>query len=68
MVSMVNEGLYQVTIEEIKRSFGRVPGFMNFIPKDKIASDWPAWKEVGEIYLERASCLLCTDSLAEEIL
>lgn len=68
MTNVIMETTYQETLEEIKKSFGYVPGFMNFIPKEKLASEWPGWKQVDEIYLERASCLLCTEGLSEKSL
>ena len=68
MLTIGLEERYQETIEEIKKSFGYVPGFMNFIPKEKLAGEWPAWKEIDEIYLERASCFICTENLSEKLL
>lgn len=65
MISAISEMTYDETIEDIKNTCGRIPGFMNFLPREKLVRDWPSWKGLGEIDLERASCLLCTDTMSE---
>ena len=57
------EASYQQTIEDIRNTYGRIPGFMNVLPQEKMVQDWPSWKGVDEMYLERASCLLCIDNM-----
>jgi len=43
-------GKYEDTIEDIKQTFGIVPGFMKAIPKDVLMQDWPLMKkyQLGE--------------------
>ncbi|MDO8578063.1 MAG: hypothetical protein Q7R50_02660 [Dehalococcoidales bacterium] len=65
MVGAIREMSYEETIEDIKNTCGRIPGFMNFLPREKLVRDWPSWKGVGEIDIERASGLLCTDNMFE---
>ena len=55
---------YEDTLEEIKKAFGA--SFMNVFPK--LVRDWPSWKSLSEIDLERASYLLSTSELLEEML
>jgi hypothetical protein len=54
------------TLEEIEKTFGA--GFMNLFPKEVLVRDWPSWKSLSEIDLERASYLLSTSELLEEML
>jgi hypothetical protein len=67
----VNEmGEYEETLEEIRKTFGTVPGFMSVLPRDLLVRDWPSWKKdlPGEIDLERARYMLSTDQMLEEFL
>ena len=43
-------GKYEDTLEDIKQTFGIVPGFMKAIPKDVLMQDWPLMKkyQLGE--------------------
>lgn len=61
---------YEETLEEIRETFGTVPGFMRVFPRDFLVRDWPSWKKdlPGEIDLERARYMLSTDQFLEEIL
>ncbi len=59
---------YENTLEDIEKTLGVVPGFMKFFPREKLIRDWPSWKSLGEIDMERASYLLNTDELLEEML
>ncbi len=36
---------YQETLEDIKETFGIVPGFMKALPEDALMHDWPLWKK-----------------------
>jgi AhpD family alkylhydroperoxidase len=38
-------GKYEDTLEDIKQTFGIVPGFMKAIPKDVLIQDWPLMKK-----------------------
>ncbi len=62
------KGTYEDTLEDIEKTLGIVPDFMKFFPKELLIHDWPSWKSVGEIDLERARYLLSTDEMSEEIL
>ncbi len=61
-------GEYENTLEDIKNTLGRVPGFMKLFSRESLIRDWPSWKQncCDEIYLERASFLLCADGILEE--
>jgi hypothetical protein len=63
-------GEYEETLEEIRKTFGKVPEFMKFFPEDLLVRDWPSWKKdlPGEIDLERARYMLNTDQFLEEML
>ena len=54
------------TLEEIEKTFGA--SFMNVFPKEVLVRDWPSWKSLSEIDLERASYLISTSELLEEML
>lgn len=60
-------GVYEETLEDIENTFGAVPGFMMFFPRESLVRDWPSWKNgnLGEIDLERARYLLSGDELLE---
>jgi hypothetical protein len=60
--------LYENTLEDIERTLGSVPDFMKIFPKEVLIHDWPSWKKVEEIDMERAGYLLSTDELLEEML
>jgi hypothetical protein len=60
--------LYENTLGDIERTLGSVPGFMKIFPKGVLVHDWPSWKMVEEIDMERARYLLSTDELLEEML
>jgi hypothetical protein len=60
--------LYENTLGDIERTLGSVPGFMKIFPKEVLVHDWPSWKRIEEIDLERASYLLSADELLEEML
>ncbi len=60
--------LYENTLGDIERTLGSVPGFMKIFPKGVLVHDWPSWKRVEEIDMERARYLLSTDELLEEML
>lgn len=51
-----------------ERISGEVPDFMKFFPEEVLVNDWPSWKRVGEIDLERARYLLSMDDMFEETL
>jgi len=36
---------YQQTLDEIKETFGFVPGFMGALPEEVLVHDWPLWKK-----------------------
>ncbi len=59
---------YRDTLRDIEKRLGTVPSFMKLFPKEKLVHDWPSWKNLGEIDLERARYLLSTDELLEEML
>lgn len=61
-------GAYEETLEDIKRTYGMVPGFMMVFPVNVLVREWPAWKNdhLDEINLERARYLLNVDRLLEE--
>ena len=60
--------LYEDTLEDIERIWGSVPSFLKLFPKEVLIHDWPLWKEVGEMDIERARYLLSTDEILEEML
>jgi hypothetical protein len=60
--------LYENTLGDIERTLGSVPDFMKIFPKEVLVHDWPSWKRVEEIDMERARYLLSTDELLEEML
>ncbi len=60
--------LYENTLGDIERTLGSVPDFMKIFPKEVLVRDWPSWKMVEEIDMERARYLLSTDELLEEML
>ena len=60
--------LYENTLGDIERTLGSVPGFMKVFPKEVLVHDWPSWKKVEEIDMERARYLLSADELLEEML
>lgn len=60
--------LYGNTLGDIERTLGSVPDFMKILPKEVLVRDWPSWKMVEEIDMERARYLLSTDELLEEML
>ncbi|SNQ62667.1 hypothetical protein [Candidatus Methanoperedens nitratireducens] len=60
--------LYENTLGDIERTLGSVPDFMKIFPKEVLVHDWPSWKMVEEIDMERARYLLSTDELLEEML
>ncbi len=64
MISATREATYEETIEDISMTFGRVPGFMAFMAKERLVREWPTLKNVSEIDLERASSLLCVEGLS----
>ena len=59
--------LYEVTIEDIKKTMGYVPVFMSSLPNKVLIHNWSSWKMAQEIDLERARYLLNTDELFEEM-
>jgi len=63
-------GKYEETLRDIERTLGKIPGFMKVLPGDLLIRDWPSWKKdrPGEMELERASYMLSTDEMYEEIL
>jgi hypothetical protein len=63
MVTATREMTYEETIADIKNSLGHVPGFMKLMPTERLVREWPEWKCVGLLDIERASCLLCTDTV-----
>ena len=60
--------LYEDTLDDIENIFGSVPNFMKFFPKEVLIRNWPLWKMVGDLDMERASYLLSTDIILEEML
>lgn len=60
--------LYEDTRGGIENILGSVPDFMRFLPEGTLIRDWPLWKMVGEIDMERATYLLSIDRLLEEML
>lgn len=60
--------LYENTLGDIERTLGSVPGFMKIFPKEVLVHDWPSWKRVEEIDMERARYLLSADELLEKML
>ena len=60
--------LYEDTLEDIEKTLGSVPGFMKLFPKEVLVHDWPSWKRVEEMDMERARYLLSTDEMLDEML
>jgi hypothetical protein len=60
--------LYEDTPGGMENILGSVPDFMRFLPEGTLIRDWPLWKMVGEIDMERATYLLSIDRLLEEML
>jgi hypothetical protein len=60
--------LYEDTLEDIEKILGFVPGFMKLFPKEVLVQDWPSWKGVEEMDMDRARYLLSTDEMLEEML
>ncbi len=65
MITTIMEMTYEETVDDIKNTCGRIPGVMKFMSREKLVREWPSWKSIGEIDLERASCLLCTETVFE---
>jgi len=61
-------GKYEETLKDVENSFGKVPGFMKLLPEESLIHNSPAWKNLGEIELERARYLLSVDEMVEEML
>ncbi len=59
---------YEDTLDDIEKIMGAVPGFMKFFSREKLVHDWPSWKSLGEIDMERARYLLSADEILEEML
>jgi hypothetical protein len=59
-------GKYEDTLQDIKETFGIVPGFMKAIPKDVLMQDWPLMKkyQLGEskIPAKYRVCWTCDSS------
>ena len=36
---------YEKTLEDVKKTFGLVPGFMKALPKDVLVAEWPLFKK-----------------------
>jgi hypothetical protein len=60
--------VYEDTLKDIEKTFGAVPGLMKLFPEEKLVHDWPSWKSMGEIDMERVPFLLSTDKMIEEML
>jgi hypothetical protein len=60
--------LYEDTLCDVENIFGSVPNFMRFFPKEVLIRGWPMWKMVGDLDMERASYLLSTDRILEDML
>lgn len=61
-------GVYESTLKEIKTTYGEIPGFMKFFPRESLVRDWPSWKKLDEMELERARYLLNADEIIYETL
>ncbi len=59
---------YEDTLEDIEKILGFIPDFMKLFPKEVLVHDWPSWKGVGEMDMERVRYLLSTDEMLEEML
>ena len=59
-------GVYENTLEEIKTTYGSIPGFLKLLPKDSLVKEWISWKKLDELELERASYLLTIDEMYYE--
>jgi AhpD family alkylhydroperoxidase len=42
---VISMGEYEDTLNDIKKSLGLVPGFMEALPKDVLMHDWPLFKK-----------------------
>jgi hypothetical protein len=58
---------YIDTLKDIEKTLGAVPSFMKFLPEEKLVHDWPSWKSMGEIDMERVRFLLSTDEMIDEM-
>jgi hypothetical protein len=56
---------YKDTLEDIEKV---IPGLMKFFPEEKLVHDWPSWKSLGEIDMERVRFLLSIDEMIGEML
>lgn len=65
---VVQEIDHEIPFPNIAVDAGIVPDFMKVFPRQLLVHDWPSWKMVGEIDLERARYLLSTDEMLEEML
>lgn len=61
-------GVYESTLKEIKTTYGEMPGFMKFFPRESVIRDLASWKKLDEMELERARYLLNTDEITCEML
>ena len=61
-------GKFEEMLEDVEKSLGMVPRFMKLLPEESLVHDWTAWKNLGEIELERARYLLSVDEMMEEML
>lgn len=61
-------GVYENTLKEIVNTYGEMPGFMKFFPRESLVRDWHSWKKLDEMELERARYLLNTDEITYEML
>ena len=59
---------YEDALKDIEKTFGTVPSLMKLFPEEKLVHDWPSWKSMGEIDMERVRFLLSTDEMIEEML
>jgi hypothetical protein len=60
--------LCEDTHGDIDNIFGSIPNFMRFFPEEVLIRDWPLWKMVGDVDMERAAYLLSIDRIREEML
>jgi hypothetical protein len=56
---------YEDTLKDIGKV---VPSLMKFFPEEKLVHDWPSWKSLGEIDMERVRFLLSIDEMIGEML
>jgi hypothetical protein len=59
---------YEDTLKDIEKTLGAVSSLMKFFSEEKLVHDWPSWKSLGEIDMERVRFLLSTDEMIEEML